>query len=158
VRDLRFWIRGIAIIIGYITAAFANTVFYAPILFYLFIPAGLIDPKGCVEIFLYFLGITLRYTFIPMVVFLSVAEFMHLRRPIHFVLGGLIVSIAAWGAFYYTYPRPQGQITFVDWEPHLPLLIVIGLVSGSLCGYVYWLIAGRQAGGRVQIGTINRPS
>jgi hypothetical protein len=75
-------------------------------------------------------------SFIPAAVAIAVAEIFRLRSLLYFVLVGGAVGLVARGLAAFA-----GLVYIIDARP------VVYPAAGFVAGFVYWLIAGRGAGG-----------
>lgn len=138
--------RLFVIISGYVAAAFLNAACHIPVFFYL-IPDAPLRNSYIFEASLYGFLVTLQYSFIPSAVAIFIAEWNAIRSLSFYLLSGLLAGFIAWALFgsFYVY-HATGPRNLIDWEWALMHLRPLSLITGPLSGYVYWLIAGRNAG------------
>jgi hypothetical protein len=75
------------------------------------------------------------------VVAIGIAEFVHIRSWIYYVVAGLAIALGGFAAEYLNEVAGQPSI-FNDYA--LRTFLAVGVLSGL----AYWLVAGRRAGGR----------
>jgi hypothetical protein len=137
---LRTIVIAIAFLISCMAAAF--------VVAYGFVGPELSEFKGSPEFFLVLLffggaagAVTPFYVFAPSFVAILIAEIFSLRSVLYYALaGGLIGALA----YFMTdiSARISGKGTVVPITQELQWLTAAGIIAG----FVYWLIAGRNAG------------
>ncbi len=138
---LRSIVIAFAFLVSCMTAAFA-------------VAYGLVAPelsdfaKGSTEYFLVllFLGgaaglVTPLYVFAPSFIVILVAEILSLRSVLYYALAGALIGALAYFMTDVS-ARMQGAGTVAPLTRELQFLTA----GGILAGFVYWLIAGRNAG------------
>lgn len=79
--------------------------------------------------------ISVPYTIIQSTIIISISEYMSFRHPVYYIVCGMLCGVIAVAAL------------FGGWLPD-PLLWRMVIIAGAAGGLVYWLIAGRYAGGK----------
>ena len=100
---------------------------------------------GFFMVFLFFAGaaglVTPFYVFAPSFIAILIAEMFSLRSVLYYALGGALIGALA---YFMTdvAARISGKGTVVPITQELQWLTAAGIIAG----FVYWLIAGRNAG------------
>lgn len=80
--------------------------------------------------------------FMPMLVLIALAEAFKVRSLLAYAaVGAVLLSLAVYGT-----SNPVGEELIDAPPPPIPRTTEIGAASGVAFGFVYWLIAGRNAG------------
>jgi len=88
--------------------------------------------------------------FLPAMIVARIAQFYRLRSPADFLVTGGIIGIvcrlilSAGIAAWIRAPNPRVSMSIFS-SAHL-LALTITAVAGAVAGYIYWSIAGRNAG------------
>lgn len=69
----------------------------------------------------------------------ALGEWQHVRQLLYYALIGIVIALAGWFAIYM---GEAGGLTILN-----PYALVAYFMTGLISGFVYWLVAGRFAGG-----------
>lgn len=96
---------------------------------------------------MFFAVLVTGFSALPVFILILISEIKGVKSSLFFCIGGLLISILfiARSAIY--------TVTDPDIAPHLPLIYGSYASAGIIAGFVYWLIAGRNAG-----RFLNRPA
>jgi hypothetical protein len=91
------------------------------------------------EALIFILVMMLIYSFLPVLILVLVAETFRWRRLWIYLLGSVLVLAVV--TLPMSFPASTGPMTSLDW-----IVLLATNLSALLGGFIYWAIAGRQAG------------